>query len=275
MFPKCFSRPTPATRRSFGGGARPGSAPPPPLRRFHSSRAPSSDCVSLLDEITGSLPTMDPSQPMPFPESNYTEEDSSDDVQLQQEPRRRKRGGHAGGGGGGSRAKGDSYRSDLVIYSSAQQPQQREANANDGGPAHLDSLTTATGFTSFGDDLTSFNTSVGADMPSLPRPKNHQAGSKLRNDNPFAVTFSQIKLNMRLKLLIISTLARPIISTAKEMEQEYLPQFVLPLSQTEGRDGLAANPERVFKVIFIGDSSVGKTSLIRRFCQGAFTPEVS
>ena len=54
--------------------------PPPPLRRFH-SRQPSSDCVSLLDEITGSLPTMDPSQPMPFPESNYTEEDSSDDVQ--------------------------------------------------------------------------------------------------------------------------------------------------------------------------------------------------
>ena len=115
---KCFSRPTPAARRSGGGAARPDSAPPPPLRRFH-SRAPSSDCVSLLDEITGSLPTMDPTQPMPFPESNYTEEDSSDDVQLQQEPRRRKRGGGHAGGGGGSRAKGDSYRSDLVIYSSA------------------------------------------------------------------------------------------------------------------------------------------------------------
>ena len=195
MFPKCFSRPTPATRRSFGGGGtRPGSAPPPPLRRVHSSRAPSSDCVSLLDEITGSLPTMDPSQPMPFPESNYTEEDSSDDVQLQQEPRRRKRGGHghAGGGGGGSRAKGDSYRSDLVIYSSAQQPQQREANA--GGPAHLDSLTTATGFTSFGDELTSFNTSVGADMPSLPRPKNHQ--ERARNHNLFTVQLNLLpKIN--------------------------------------------------------------------------------
>ena len=162
---KCFSRPTPAARRSGGAAARPGSAPPPPLRRFH-SRAPSSDCVSLLDEITGSLPTMDPTQPMPFPESNYSEEDSSDDVQLQ-EPRRRKR------GPGGGRAKGDSYRSDLVIYQagSGQQQQQQYREAN--GPAHLDSLTTATGFTSFGDDLTSFNTSV-ADMPSMPRPKNHQ-----------------------------------------------------------------------------------------------------
>ena len=86
--------------------------PPPPLRRFH-SRAPSSaaDCVSLLDEITGSLPTMDPSQPMPFPESNYTEEeyDSSDDVQQEPHRRRGKRG--AGTGCNGSRAKGgDNYR---------------------------------------------------------------------------------------------------------------------------------------------------------------------
>ena len=154
--------------------------PPPPPRRFH-SRAPSSDCVSLLDEITGSLPTMDPSQPMPFPESNYTEEDSSDDVQLK-EPRRRKRvgGGGPAAGAGGGRGKGDSYRSDLVIYQAGSggdgnpQPHPREAANGGVGPAgHLDSLTTATGFTSFGDDLTSFNTSV-ADMPSMPRAKNHQ-----------------------------------------------------------------------------------------------------
>ena len=64
-------------------------------------------------------------------------------------------------------------------------------------------------------------------------------------------------------------------SKAKEILLEYIfLQFVFPLSQTEGNDaGIAANPERVFKVIFIGDSSVGKTSLIRRFCRGAFTPE--
>ena len=29
-------------------------------------------------------------------------------------------------------------------------------------------------------------------------------------------------------------------------------------------------PERVFKVIFVGDSSVGKSSLIRRICRNAF-----
>ena len=31
-------------------------------------------------------------------------------------------------------------------------------------------------------------------------------------------------------------------------------------------------PERVFKVIFIGDSCVGKSSLIKRFCTGKFEP---
>ncbi len=30
-------------------------------------------------------------------------------------------------------------------------------------------------------------------------------------------------------------------------------------------------PERVFKVILVGDSSVGKTSFMRRFCHDQFT----
>jgi len=33
-------------------------------------------------------------------------------------------------------------------------------------------------------------------------------------------------------------------------------------------------PERVFKIIFIGDSSVGKSSLVRRFCTGKFHPDL-
>ena len=50
--------------------------------------------------------------------------------------------------------------------------------------------------------------------------------------------------------------------------------FVEPLSQarTTERVEVMRNPERVYKVIFIGDSSVGKTSLITRFSSGRFTP---
>jgi len=33
-------------------------------------------------------------------------------------------------------------------------------------------------------------------------------------------------------------------------------------------------PERVFKIIFIGDSSVGKSCLVRRFCTGKFHPDL-
>ena len=74
------------------------------------------------------------------------------------------------------------YRSDLVIYqvgNEQQQEQQQQQRDASGPAAHLDSLTTATGFTSFGDDLTSLNTS---EMPSMPRQKNHQerAGSPVK-----------------------------------------------------------------------------------------------
>ena len=184
-----------------------------------------------------------------------------------------------------------------------QQQQQRDAS---GPAAHLDSLTTATGFTSFGDDLTSLNTS---EMPSMPRQKNHQerAGSPVKTSlslicwdwpNPKFVNFvvvvqlihrfSKTSCTATRKSTNLRNLAHlPLIfrehaslkwekeSGRNEISLEPFPQFVFPLSQAKGNgDGInTANPERVFKVIFIGDSSVGKTSLIRRFCRGAYAPE--
>ena len=36
------------------------------------------------------------------------------------------------------------------------------------------------------------------------------------------------------------------------------------------KDVDAATPERVFKVVFVGDSSVGKSTFIHRFCNNEF-----
>eukprot|EP00062_Callorhinchus_milii_P010663 gi/632955776/ref/XP_007893630.1/ PREDICTED: EF-hand calcium-binding domain-containing protein 4B [Callorhinchus milii] len=65
----------------------------------------------------------------------------------------------------------------------------------------------------------------------------------------------------------------------KEKEAEKISDDEIPSSprkQPIGKESLApqerssSNPDRLFKVICIGDSSVGKTSFLRRFCNGSF-----
>ncbi|KAJ8391980.1 hypothetical protein AAFF_G00082900 [Aldrovandia affinis] len=40
-------------------------------------------------------------------------------------------------------------------------------------------------------------------------------------------------------------------------------------------EGVSSTPDRLFKIVLVGNSSVGKTSLLRRFCDGCFHPGTS
>ncbi|KAI1242145.1 hypothetical protein IHE44_0005662 [Lamprotornis superbus] len=51
------------------------------------------------------------------------------------------------------------------------------------------------------------------------------------------------------------------------IEEDHLPQL---LDRLEER--INSVPERLFKIIFVGNSSVGKTSFLRRFCEDRFFP---
>lgn len=37
-------------------------------------------------------------------------------------------------------------------------------------------------------------------------------------------------------------------------------------------EGSVSTPDRLFKIVFVGNSSVGKTSFLSRFCDGKFSP---
>lgn len=38
------------------------------------------------------------------------------------------------------------------------------------------------------------------------------------------------------------------------------------------KEGSPSTPDRLFKIVFVGNSSVGKTSFLGRFCDGRFSP---
>lgn len=37
-------------------------------------------------------------------------------------------------------------------------------------------------------------------------------------------------------------------------------------------EGCPSTPDRLFKIVFVGNSAVGKTSFLRRFCEDRFSP---
>ncbi|XP_031753969.1 EF-hand calcium-binding domain-containing protein 4B [Xenopus tropicalis] len=69
-----------------------------------------------------------------------------------------------------------------------------------------------------------------------------------------------------------------------ESTEEQVPKGEVPSSprgQPVGKETLATEerpytaPERIFKIVLVGNSSVGKTSFLRRFCDGSFHPGTS
>ena len=187
--------------------ARAMSTPPKnKFRRFHSNPGGGgrdvADNISLMDELAGSLPCLDKSKPLPFPEASVQYSSGSDDDDDDE-----RNGG------------GDPLR---------QYQKNRFSNPVFHRQASLLQSTSTTGPVSCGGDSAEFNS-----------------------------------MNTR----------------SSDYGASGAPQYVLPLSQVKAAGGSSVDsgtsirePERVFKVIFIGDSSVGKSSLITRFCTGKFKP---
>uniref|UniRef100_A0A8C4VMC4 Calcium release activated channel regulator 2A n=1 Tax=Gopherus evgoodei TaxID=1825980 RepID=A0A8C4VMC4_9SAUR len=76
------------------------------------------------------------------------------------------------------------------------------------------------------------------------------------------------------------------VSPEKEMDEKQIVTSLdhTPLSLREqpvgketqsNEERIYSAPDRLFKIVFVGNSSVGKTSFLRRFCEGHFSPDTS
>ncbi|KAK5605332.1 hypothetical protein CRENBAI_009240 [Crenichthys baileyi] len=106
-----------------------------------------------------------------------------------------------------------------------------------------------------------------------PQPLQHQLGEEVHEDEEEAQSAT------RVTDLIVTPLSRHITVAAPTKKSHFTRVKKSPQcqpvgketqSKTKGRAVLA--PDRLFKVILVGNSSVGKTSLLRSFCEGRFHP---
>uniref|UniRef100_A0A3Q0RQV7 Calcium release activated channel regulator 2A n=1 Tax=Amphilophus citrinellus TaxID=61819 RepID=A0A3Q0RQV7_AMPCI len=81
--------------------------------------------------------------------------------------------------------------------------------------------------------------------------------------------------------LVMSNIHPHASSTLHQQSMETIETPTSPRGQPVGKEnsmneevGTSA-PERLFKIVLVGNSSVGKTSLLRRFCDGCFHPGTS
>ncbi|KAG6926370.1 RAB3A, member RAS oncogene family, partial [Chelydra serpentina] len=76
------------------------------------------------------------------------------------------------------------------------------------------------------------------------------------------------------------------VSPEKEMDEKQIVTSLdhTPLSLREqpvgketqsNEERIYSTPDRLFKIVFVGNSSVGKTSFLRRFCEDHFSPDTS
>lgn len=180
------------------------------FRRFHSNPGhdPGPSNVSLMDELAGSLPCLDKSKALPFPEA-YTE--------------------YSGG----------SSDDDGVEMGSSQDPMRQYQKNRFANPV----FQRQAGLLQRGDHSPAGHMSCGESEFNSMNTRSSDYGATSQTYVPPLSKMGQSNNNH-------NNNHNPSIESGSSIRE----------------------PERVFKVIFIGDSSVGKSSLITRFCTGKFQP---
>ncbi|CAH1786196.1 unnamed protein product [Owenia fusiformis] len=81
--------------------------------------------------------------------------------------------------------------------------------------------------------------------------------------------------NLRQGKLIGHSISQPDISAFNSVNSSTRGQPVGGHASQDKEDTQPATPERLFKVVFVGDSGVGKSSFIHQFCNNQFKPSFS